>query len=100
MEIRGTNLCILHHPGIELCADPQEEGIILGKAASLSQGQFLKKNAAVSHQHVKFQSTRRATTLVLEGDIGGAQQHQIQHPERENAASCSLSVQILLLRFE
>lgn len=34
-----------------MCAVSQEEGITLGEAASLSQGQYLKEDAAVNHQH-------------------------------------------------
>lgn len=68
-------------------APSQEEGITLGGEDSLGQGQFLK-DAAVNHQHPKFKSTRRVTPLVLEGDLGGAQQHQVQPPEKENAVSC------------
>lgn len=62
------------HPALPrrwICAVSQEEGITLGEAASLSQGQCLKEDTAVSHQHPD--STQQ-------GHLGSAWQHRIGHP--------------------
>lgn len=70
------------HPAFSrhwMCTMSPKEGITLGVAASLSQEQCLKKDTAVSHQQPKFQSSRRMTTVILKGDLGGTRQHQTPH---------------------